>query len=433
MKSISILACVLCVCFVSASSAQQPATKPLIGRHVQHRMASQGSRTPGLTVSRSFHAQANPDHTAKIWELGTYPGGTWFASQHISDFGVIVGRGDVPPDGYNHTLLVPLFGPHAGEWYDLGTLGGTQPTGWEEPLADISGTGMVVSRSASSEDGYEHAVAWTRETGLVDLGTLAATGDPKYAIYKASYARGTNKLGTLIAGQGWSPGKNRGWPVVWTPSLQRKDGKLVTKWKIQALDLSAYPELTRGVAWGVNDYGQIIGTGFNDDFTTMTALLWNPRPDGKGWKPTSLPKSALPFTQAYGINDRGEIVGVANSADQSIWLPRLWKPTDRKRTTYSQPIELLVPEGFTYCETVGNNDVGDMVGDCWDDPYTMDLPTRWTTKDLTFSEIINFPAVWGFAWGVNDFRIATVTYLSDLDGNCPWDTYGSCGGAIQLH
>jgi hypothetical protein len=82
---------------------------------------------------------------------------------------------------------------------------------------------------------------------------------------------------------------------------------------------------------------------------------------------------------------------------------------------------------------VGINDPGDMVGDCWDDPYTMDLPTRWTTKDRTFSEIINFPAVWGFAWGVNDFRIATVTYLSDLGGNCSWDTYGSCGGAIQLH
>jgi hypothetical protein len=45
----------------------------------------------------------------------------------------------------------------------------------------------------------------------------------------------------------------------------------------------------------------------------------------------------------------------------------------------------------------------------------------------------NFPAVWGFGWGVNDFGIATVTYVSDLDGNCPHDTYASCAGAIQLH
>ena len=82
---------------------------------------------------------------------------------------------------------------------------------------------------------------------------------------------------------------------------------------------------------------------------------------------------------------------------------------------------------------MGINDLGDLVGDCWNEDFSVNLPTGWSTKDLTFSEIINFPAVWGFAWGLNDFRVATVTYVSDLDGNCPWDTYGSCGGAIQLH
>lgn len=121
MKRISILACILGVCFVSTVWAQQSATKPPIGRHLQHRMASQGSRTPGLTANRSFNAQANPHHAAKVWELGTYYNtGTWFATWHINDFGVIVGLGDLSPigdgPGYTHTLAVPLFGPHAGEW-----------------------------------------------------------------------------------------------------------------------------------------------------------------------------------------------------------------------------------------------------------------------------------------------------------------------------
>jgi probable HAF family extracellular repeat protein len=326
---------------------------------------------------------------------------------------------------------MPVNGTTLARWVGWNPGGGTQPTGWEEPLADISNTGLVVSQS-TARDGYEHAVAWSREAGLVDLGTLAATGDPKYAIYKASYARGTSKLGTLIAGSGWSPEASKGWPAVWTPSFKWKDGKFVTKWKIQALDLSAYPELTGGLAWGVNDYGQIVGGGYNDDFTIFKALLWSPRAHGKGWEVNALPTSlGYPIAQAYSINDRGEIVGVSNSADFSIWLPRLWKPTDGKRTAYPEPIELPVPEAFTYCETVGINEVGDMVGDCWND--TEDLPTRWATKDLTFSEIINFPADWGFAWGVNNNRIATVTYTGGQKCSAGVPGVYTCGGAIQLH
>jgi probable HAF family extracellular repeat protein len=434
MKRFSILVCILGLYFISTAWAQHPATKSPMGRHVPHRMAGQTSTTPDLTARRSFHAQANPGAATKIWELGTYPGGTWFASWHLNDLGVVVGRGDIPPDGYTHTLAVPLFGPHAGEWIDLGTLGGEQPKEWEEPFADISNTGLIVSQS-TAKDGYEHAVAWTGETGLVDLGTLAATGDRRYASYKFSYSHGTNKLGTLIVGSGWNPETSRGWPAVWTPSFQWKDGKFVTKWKIQALDLSAFPELTGGGTWGVNDYGQIVGGGYNDDFTIFKALLWTPRAHGKGWEVTSLPPSAAcPSNVAYGINEKGEIVGAVFSADYSCSVSLLWKPLDRERTRYSPPMNLPVPEGgFTSCENVGINNVGDMVGDCWNEDGSVNLPARWTKEDLTFSDVLNFPAVWGFGWGVNDFRIATVTYVSDLDGSCPYDTYGSCGGAIRLH
>ena len=369
-----------------------------------------------------------------VYELGTYPGGTWFATWHINDRGVLVGLGDVPPIGsdgvgYTHTLVVPLFGSNAGEWIDLDTLGGEQPKGWEEPITDISNSGLVVSHSTAL-DGRMHAVAWTKETGMVDLGTLADAGDAQYASYNSSLAMGTNKAGTLIVGQGLSVEANRGVPVVWTPSNAWKNGRLVTNWKIHKLDNAAFPELTRGVAWGVNDHGQIIGTGFNEGFTIMTAVLWNPRPDGKGWELRSLPPSPdYPFTQAYGINNRGEIVGVANSTDFSIWLPRLWKPLD-KRTVYSQPTELPLPEGgFTNCECAGINEPGDLVGDCWSD--TEDLPTRWTAKDLTVAEIIKFPGSSGFSWGVNNSGIASVTYNGSK--NCPADTYGSCGGATKVH
>ena len=115
--------------------------------------------------------------------------------------------------------------------------------------------------------------------------------------------------------------------------------------------------------------------------------------------------------------------------DGSIWLPRLWKPLNRTRTKYSDPLALPLPEGLTYGgEPVGINDLGDIVGDCWNDDYSQDLPVRWSTKDLSFSEIIKFPMDWGYAWGVNNNRIAAVTYWGSE--NCP--SGGPCGGAVQL-
>jgi len=112
----------------------------------------------------------------------------------------------------------------------------------------------------------------------------------------------------------------------------------------------------------------------------------------------------------------------------------LWKPLDRTRTTYSRVIMLPLPQGvFTNAEAVGINDLGDIVGDSWNDDGSVDLAVRWTTKDLTFSELLNFPADWSFSWGVNNNRIATVTYTGGqkCPASVPW-VY-TCGGAIQLH
>ena len=375
-------------------------------------------------------AQLTWAQKGKVFELGTYPGGTWFTTESINDLGVVVGRGDVPPIGddgvgYTHALAVPLFGPHAGEWIDIGALRGDQSRGWEfESLTQISNTGLVVSHS-TPPDGYVHGVAWTKETGMVDLGTLADTGDPAYADYKSSSAQGTNKLGTLIVGLSQNT-DGYSLPVVWTPA--GKPGGPAIVWKIHGLDTIA--ELPSCQAWWVNDSGQISGVCGNM-VNAVTGVVWNPRAEGKGWKLTPLPPSPdpdYPESNAYGINDRGEIAGVVMSSDLGIWLPRLWKPLDRKRTMYSQPIELALPGGFTGCESVGLNDLGDIVGDCWND--TQDLSARWITADPTFSEIIKFPGSWGYSWGVNNFRIGAVTYADSK--NCPADTYGSCGGAVQL-
>jgi len=119
MKRISILALILGACFASAW-AQQDAGKPRSGKHplLRHRIVNGMAKAPGAAAAANL----------KTWDLGHYPGGTWAQLGDINDFGVAVGIGDVL-DGFTHTLSVPVFGPHAGKWTDLGTLGGTSSGG----------------------------------------------------------------------------------------------------------------------------------------------------------------------------------------------------------------------------------------------------------------------------------------------------------------
>ncbi len=383
MKRIGFLSLILCVSFVGVAGAQQSTTSPL---------------------------------APSIKALGTYPGGTWFTTESINDHGWVVGLGDVPPDGFTHPLAVRMFGRHAGEWIDLGALGGVQPKGFEyESLTQISNTGLVASHSIAP-DGQMHGVAWTKETGMIDLGTLADTG------HNSSSALGTNKSGSLIVGWSGIDGAALA-PVVWTPDGE--PGVPANVWNIHKLPIM--DELQYCQAWWVNDYPQISGV-CGDHLGTVTGVVWNLGADG--WQLKKLPPDpAYPSSNAYGINNKGEIVGVALSAGFGTWLPRLWKPLNTDRTEYSQPIELALPQaGFKGCESVGINDHGDIVGDCWNNGK--DLPVRWIAEDPAFSELIEFPGSWGYSWGVNNDGIAAVTYGGGR--SCQGKNYISCGGATEF-
>ncbi len=426
MKRISILAFVLSTCIVSTVWAQQAnsRTKTHLGRHhaVNQMSPSGGTRTP-YTVQSS--ASRN-----KVWELGTYPGGTWASMGDVNDFGIAVAQGDLP-DGSTHNLSVALFGKHAGEWIDLGTLGGTE-SDWDEGLVTISDTGLIVGHSAGTDQNRPHAIAWTAMSGLVDLGTLADVG---YPTYNSSYAAGVNKWGTLIVG--WSGveqsclGCAPTLPVVWTPAFMWKNGQWVTKWKIHKLDTAGFGVITKWYAWAVNDFGQIVGEGSGDN-GEFVGVVWTPLQNGK-WKLMQLPAVAdYPESEPFNINDRGEISGDIEPADFSVWLPAFWKPLNSSRKTYSNPIVVPTPEGgFENCYTDGINELGDLTGECWANDYSVDQAVRWTTKDPTFSQVLGFPGDWSWSFRVNNNRIAIVTYGGG--DKCAADTYTSCGGAIQLH
>jgi probable HAF family extracellular repeat protein len=412
---------------LSMTRAQQTSA-PGKTRPARHR-APQTARSAQIQTRLSL--QSN-NVQGKIWEFETYPGGTWAALNHINNFGVAVGSGDVPAaDGvlYTHTLALPLFGPKAGTWIDLGSLGGTQTTEWEEPLSQISDTEIITGHS-TMPSGYVHGFVWSKPTGMRDLGTLADIG---YSAYNSSWALATNNLGNLIAG--WSGIEvscldcAAAWPVVWTPSLVWKNGRPDTEWNIHKLPTAAFPNLTRFYVFGVNDAGQIVAIAWNEAETVGRPILWNPVAAGNGWKAMTLPADPdYPYIIPFGINNKGEIVGASLSADASQWNPRLWKPLNAKRTAYSKPVELPIPEGLIGCEAVGINELGDITGDCYSD--TTNVSLLWSSKDPHFAQIISYPGDWSFAWGVNNSRIAVVTYGGGE--NCSADNYGSCGGAVQI-
>ena len=366
----------------------------------------------------------------KVWELGTYPNGTWAVTGDINNFGLVAGQGDLP-DGSTHSLAVSLFGPRAGKWFDLGTLGG-KASGWEEGVISVSDTGMIVGHDASRDNDRAHAFVWTEKSGMVDLGTLADIG---YPTYNSSYAYGVNKQGTLIVG--WSGVEEScimcapSLPVVWTPSVVWKNGQAVTRWTMQKLDTGGFDEMINWFAWGVNDSGQIVGEGFNQDMQMQVGVLWTPLKNGK-WKLTRLPfVSDHPVSEPFKINDRGEISGDLELADFSAWIPAYWKPLDPLRKTYSAPIVLAMPEGVTTCYAEGINELGDLTGECWNDDYSFDRPMHWITKNPTFFEVLTSPGDWGWSFSVNNNRIAAVTYGG---GNkCSGNTYISCGGAVQFN
>ena len=352
----------------------------------------------------------------KIYDLGHYPGGTWAEPRDINNSGLVVAFGDIP-SGYTRPIAVPLLGPHALQWFDLGTLGGDR-TDMKVMCMAIADTGMIVGHSAIAGNQIVHAFAWTPQSGMVDIGTLADIG---YSGYNFSLAWGTNKAGTLIVG--WSStefpfplGGPESLPVVWTPQVVWTSGRPITTWKIHKLDLG---DLSSAIGWYAvfpNDFGQIIGTATTADGVEI-AVVWNPDPGRDGWKIMQLPVSSdYPNAQPDNINDKGEIVGAVASADGSTALPALWQKKSPSENIWNLAL-LATPPGSPYSEAMGINDRGDIVGYTYNANWNS-FAAQWSAKDPTFVRLLGFPGAdspgaWSWAFKVNDNRIAVEAYGSD--------------------
>jgi probable HAF family extracellular repeat protein len=415
MKRIGIMTLILFVGLISMAWAQQQALSLQMGKHgiPSHRPFNALSRS-SATTTPSITTQVATAPTAKVYDLGHYPGGTYAEMVHINDFGVAVGLGDTPSGygectdplrGYTRPVGVPLFGPRAMQWFDLGTLGGEScPNEWfpaATSAAEISNTGLIVGLAPKITDLMNpppaHAFAWTAKSGMIDLGTLEDLG------YDWSVAIGVNKLGTLIVGSSGQTG-GKSLAVVWTPEVVWTSHGPARTWKIHALDTTGFEQIPNWTANTVNDLGQIVGIGFSD--SGPIAALWTPVA-GKGWIVKQLDSPKYPISVANDINDRGEIVGCVAPADASVYIPALWQPVGRNGKTWRLTVLANLPG--TSAELFGINDLGDIVGTAWDANWNPSA-VCWTTTDPNSVRPIGFPGDWGYGFKINNLRIAVGGY-----------------------
>jgi uncharacterized membrane protein len=343
----------------------------------------------------------------KVWELGTYPGGTWAELHGINDTGVAVGSGDVAGD--LRMIGVPLFGPNAGNWFESGVSSGAVG----ELLPAISYTGMIAG-AITGDNGYPEAYAWLPNHAGFHLGTLP---DDDWSL---AYA--INHQGTFIVGQSFHglPGftSTTGRAVVWTRRVDWTHGRPTLAWDIHALPTNGLEQpgaVFEGVtlrlwgAWGVNDSGQIAGDAYQYDPVLNEwweiAVVWNRTKNGSGWELQRLPMAAdFLYNEALSINNRGEIVG-------DVWdwraAPALWK--NQGKTWKLTVMPTLNPTPM-WDVAWSINDPGDVVGTCYDADWVPHA-TRWNAHaPLSPAQALGFPGDWSVAYGVNSSGIAVGGY-----------------------
>ena len=350
-----------------------------------------------------------------VWDLGTYPGGTWADPRGINNAGVIVGYGDIP-GGVTRAIGVSLRGPGALDWFDLGTLGGDDAFPGTMCMG-VSDTGLIVGHSFLPDNTAVHAFAWTHRSGMVDIGTLR----PEHS---DSYAYNVNKAGTLIvgwSGNGWWPENSR--PVVWTSSKASRhehdddDAPGSRAWTIHELDTTGFRDATNWTAIAVNNRGQIVGWAIRAGI--YIPVIWNPAPDGMGWRIAALQVSrTYPNAWPDDINEEGQIVGGLASATWETFRAALWQPVAPKIGRWSLTVLPQLSAAHVYSEAMSINDRGDIVGYAWDANY-MGPATRWSAKDTKFVqslEDLGFPVgEWSWAVKVSDSGIVAGGY-GDAEG-----------------
>lgn len=269
---------------------------------------------------------------------------------------------------------------------DLGTLGG--PYSVATALNDV---GQVVGYSASA-DGTTHAFIWQNGT-IIDLGTLSAAGGE-------SYATGINNLGQAV-GYSTAVADPSSRAFLWQSGIIVDLNSLIpadSGWTLQ-------------VAAGINETGQIVGSGMHNG--EPRAFLWH------AGTVTDLGTLGGNSSAASAINDVGQVVGSSATAD-GFTHAFLWQ-----NGTMSDLGALNTAGGDSHAD--GINNLGQVVGasasDWGDDDGTgwgSHLPIAFLWQNGWMAELHSSLQVMAHvseAMGINDAG-QMVGWASDIISCC---------------
>jgi probable HAF family extracellular repeat protein len=216
------------------------------------------------TASGATHAYA---YNGTMRDLGTLTGGSWSAAYAVNSAGQVAGYGDVGGGAFRAFLWTTT-----GGMTQLGTLGGRSSY-----AMDINDNGAVAG-NAQISGGYLHAFLQSGDR-MQDLGTLGGT---------SSFAYDVNNLGQVV-GYSYLAGFDVTHAFLYSGGIMRDLNSLIagdSGWILTE-------------AYGINDAGQIAGTGlFNGEqrafsldlapavagggqvtlMSTDTPLIHNPEP-----------------------------------------------------------------------------------------------------------------------------------------------------------
>lgn len=301
----------------------------------------------------------------------------------------------VAPDPLEPTLAPPAVRPsfavqRSVEVIDLGRLG----TGPLHVARDINNRGQVVGIS-SDDQGQPRAFLWTRDGGMVDLGTTGGASAGALAISQNGVV-----VGMSLDASG-AP----------EAALWAADGAIRGLGRFGGLE---------SMAFGVNDRGQVVGryTPMFDPFDPSTfrgvqAFLWDP---GRGFQ--ELPTLGNPFEgYAWAINNSGWVIGSSSeSVDPTApYLAYVWS-----EGSGISNVGVLSPD-FSEHDAFSINDRGGIAGGAYNEVDGTFHPfTRTPSRGLIDLKMFGFPAdASAFALDINIFGHVAVLILNADGTNTP--------------
>jgi probable HAF family extracellular repeat protein len=256
-----------------------------------------------------------------LHDLGTL-GGSYSVGYGINASGQVTGGSDTTGDTPDHAFLWTPTTPNgaSGALHDLGTLGGTNSSGW-----DINASGQVTGGSDTTGDTSGHAFLY--DGAMNDLGTLGGS---------SSFGTGINASGQ-VAGASWMTGDAKQHAFLYDGTLHdlgTLGGNYSAAWDINAggqvvghsdltVDGPAHAFLYDGtmmhdlgtldgtvsIGYGINASGQVVGNSLTSG-GAYHAFLYT---SGGGMVDLNSlidPQSGWELDTAKAINDAGQITGI---------------------------------------------------------------------------------------------------------------------------